>query len=135
MEDNIAKPSKLESESDYFLREREEVTKSLMSHLPSPLYQMIGHSQDRNTRNTKYLRENGGQDTRNTKYLRENGAQGYKKYKLPERKWRTGYRNYLTENGGQDTRNTKYRIQEIQNTLERAEDMDTRNTKYLRKDG
>ena len=80
-----------------------------MSHLPSPLYQMIGHSQDRNTRNTKYLRENGGQDIGTTKYLRENG--------------------------GQDTRNTKYRIQEIQNTWERVEDMDTRNTKYLRKDG
>ena len=45
MEGNIAKPPKLESESDYFLREREEVTKSLMSHIPF-LYtkvQIIGH--------------------------------------------------------------------------------------------
>ena len=63
----------------------------------------------KDTRNTNYLRENGGQDIGTTKYLRENG--------------------------GQDTRNTKYRIQEIQNTWERVEDMDTRNTKYLRKDG
>ena len=44
----------------------------------------------KDTRNTNYLRENGGQDIGTTKYLRENG--------------------------GQDTRNTKYRIQEIQNT-------------------
>ena len=45
MEGNNAKPPKIESESDYFLREREEVTKSLMSHIPFPYtkVQIIGH--------------------------------------------------------------------------------------------
>ena len=45
MEGNNAKPPKIESESDYFLREREEVKKSLMSHIPFPYtkVQIIGH--------------------------------------------------------------------------------------------
>ena len=51
-------------------------------------------------------------DTRNTKYLKENGRQGCKKYKIPDRKWKT-------------------RIQEIQNIKQKMEDKDTRNTKYL----
>ena len=52
-------------------------------------------------------------DARNTKYLTENGRQGYKKYKIPERAWRTW-------------------IQQIQNIKQKMEDKDTRNTKYLR---
>ena len=42
--------------------------------------------EDVDTRNTKYLREIEDKDTRNT---RENRGRGYKKYKIPEREWRT----------------------------------------------
>ena len=56
--------------------------------------------EDKDTRNTKYPKENRGQETSCTKYLTENWGQGYKKYK---REWRTW-------------------IQEIQNTWERMED-------------
>ena len=42
--------------------------------------------EDVDKRNTKYLREIEDKDTRNT---RENRGRGYKKYKIPEREWRT----------------------------------------------
>ena len=54
--------------------------------------------EDKDTRNTKYLREIEDKDTRNT---RENGGRGQKKYKIPERKWTQENTKYLRENGGQ----------------------------------
>ena len=42
--------------------------------------------EDKDTRSTKYPKENRGQETSCTKYLTENRGQGYKKYKIPERK-------------------------------------------------
>ena len=54
--------------------------------------------EDKDTRNTKYLREIEDKDTRNT---RENGGSGYNKYKIPERKWTQEKPKYLRENGGQ----------------------------------
>ena len=42
--------------------------------------------EDVDTRNTKYLREIEDKDTRNK---RDKRGCGYKKYKIPEREWRT----------------------------------------------
>ena len=41
--------------------------------------------EDKDTRSTKYPKENRGQETSCTKYLTENGGRGYKKYKISER--------------------------------------------------